>query len=442
MRQRSRVLRVLALSTVLVLFAAACSDDDEGSSDDTTADTTADTTGDTTATTAAGGAIGASVDGVLALGSVMPLTGDLQDYGPGMEAAVALAVDDINAAGGVLGADVTLVSEDSGTDPGIAGPATDKLVNSENVDAILGAAGSTVTIQGVLPITTPNGRMACSGSATSPEISVYEDEGLFIRTAPSDQFQSKLLADNITSEGYGSVAIVNRADDYGQAFADLTEQELTDAGAEVVAKVAVDPEGTNFDADVSEVISSSPDAVVLILFPEEGATVLSAMIEQGAGPADIPIYTTDGLASDDLGAAVDEANPSVVDGIQGTRPGATEEPTEFNDRLAAEKDVSEVTFAAQFYDCTVTLALAAEAAGTDDPVEMAKVVQEVTSGGEKCTDFAACKELLDAGEDIDYDGITGFDLDENGEPTQGVYEVWEFVDGVMSSLDTVTVTTS
>jgi branched-chain amino acid transport system substrate-binding protein len=442
MRQRRRGWHVVVLFSVLAVLAAACGDDDEGGEGTTTTggDETTSTTEGGGSTTTAASSVGESVDGVLKIGAVLPQTGDLQPYGPGMLAAVELAVDDINAGGGVLGADVELLDEDSGTDPEIAGPAADKLVNTEEVDAIMGAAGSTETIQGVLPVTTAGGRLACSGSATSPELTLYEDDGLFFRTAPSDAFQSQLLADRITSEGYSSVAIMNRADDYGQAFADLTEQALTDAGAEVVASVPVDPEGTNFDADVEEVVSADPDAVVLILFPEEGAVVLSTMIENGLGPSDIPIYATDGLADDTLGAAVNEADPTVVDGITGTRPGAASEPTDFNARLESEKGVTETTFAAQFYDCTIVTALAAIAADTDDPQEIAAQITNVTTGGEKCTEFKQCADLLAAGTDIDYDGITGFDLDDIGEPTQGIYEVWEFADGgTISSISTETV---
>lgn len=444
MRQRRRGWRLMVLVSVLALFAAACSDDgdeaDTGDTTSTTGDDTSTTEGDTTSTTATSSE-GASVDGALKMGTVIPLTGDLAPYGPGMQAAVELAIDDINAGGGVLGGDVELVSEDSGTDPEIAGPAADKLVNTENVDAIMGAAGSTETIQGVLPVTTAGARLACSGSATSPELTLYEDDGLFFRTAPSDAFQSQLLADNITGEGYSSVAIMNRADDYGQAFADLTEQALTDAGAEVVASIPVDTaEGANHDADVDQLVAAEPDAIVLILFPAEGATILSRMIEQGIGPADLPIYATDGLADDTLGAAVSEADPTVVDGIIGTRPGASVEPTEFNARLESEKGITETTFAAQFYDCAIVTALAAIAADTDDPVVMAEQLVDITSGGTKCTAFDECVGLLADGEDIDYDGITGFDLDDIGEPTQGVYEVWEFADGgTISSIETVTV---
>jgi branched-chain amino acid transport system substrate-binding protein len=445
MRQRRRGWRLVVLVSVFALFAAACGDDDDDADTDTTDTTEGDGTtsttgGDTTSTTAASSE-GASVDGTLAFAAVLPQTGDLQPYGPGMLAAVELAVDDINAGGGVLGTDVTLQSDDSGTDPDIAGPAADSAVNTDNVDAIMGAAGSTETIQGVLPVTTAGARIACSGSATSPELTFFEDDGLFFRTAPSDEFQSRLLADRITGEGYSSVAIVNRADDYGQAFADLTQQVLEEAGAEVVASVPVDPEGTNFDADVEELVAAEPEAIVAILFPAEGGIILSAMIEAGIGPADLPIYATDGLADDTLGAAVNEADPTVVDGIIGTRPGATTEPTEFNSRLESEKGVTETTFAAQFYDCAIMTALGAVAADTDDPQAIAAELEGVTSGGTKCTEFAECAEMLAAGEDIDYDGITGFDLDEAGEPSEGVYEVWEFADGgTISSIETVTVT--
>jgi ABC-type branched-subunit amino acid transport system substrate-binding protein len=440
MRSRRRGWRLLAIFAVFALFAASCADDDDDTEDPPTTEAPDETTPPDDDDEEAAEP-GASVDGVLTLGSVMPLTGDLQDFGPGMQAAVEMAVEDINGAGGVLGEDVVLVNEDSGSDPSIAGPGTDRLVSTEDVDVIIGAAGSTVVLQGVLPNTVPAGRMACSGSSTSPELTLYDDDGLFFRTTPSDEFQTVPLVDNITAAGFSSVAVVNRADDYGQAFADLTVEALEDAGADVVASVAVDPEGTDYTADVEQVIDAGPDAVVLILFPEEGANILSLMIERGAGPDDLGIFVTDGLASPDLGEAIDESDPSVVDGIIGTRPGAAEEPEAFNQRLQDEKGVDEVTFAAQFYDCVIATALAAVAADTDDPVEIAANMAAVTSDGTECSTFEDCLALLEDGEDINYRGVTGFDLSEEGEVAAATYEVWEFVDGEISSIEVVTIAT-
>lgn len=428
MNRQRPLWRVLALFFVLAIVAAACDGDDD---EDVEA-------GGTTTSTEAGeptGQVGASVNNVLEFGAVLPQTGDLAAFGPSMVAGVELAVDDINAAGGVLGQDVGLQTADSGTDPDTANTATERLINTEQVDAILGAAGSTVSLLGVIEPTIGAGRLQCSGSNTSPAFTTYQDNDLYFRTAPSDKFQSRLLADTIAADGFSRVAVMNRADDYGQAFSDITSDELERAGAEVVAEVNFDPKATNFDADVAQVAEEQPEAVVVIAFPEEGANVLTAMIEQGVGPQDVAHYYTDGLADDTFPEAVSPDNAALFDGVKGTRPGSEGENEEFINRLRQEKGVETTTFAAQFYDCAVLIALGAEAAGTDDPEQIADTLIDVSSGGTKCTSFEQCKQLLDGGDDIDFDGITGFDLDDTGEPSEGIYELWEFRAGELAVLE-------
>ena len=431
-RQRRPLWRLLSVLTVLALVAAACGDDGE---DEEAGGGTTETTEDE----AAEAQVGASVDGTFKLGAILPQTGDLAQYGPGMLGAVELAVDDINAAGGVLGGNVELVSDDSATNPDVANTVAERFIGSERVDGVIGAAGSTVTLLGTIAPVTSAGRLECSGSNTAAALSLFEDDGLYFRTAPSDVFQSQLLANTIAADGYSSIAVVNRADDYGQGFADATGEALTEAGADIVASVPVDPGATNVDADVQQVVSADPDAVVLIMFPEEGSRFIAAMAEQGVGPAEMAIYVTDGLASDDLGAAVDPSNPAIVDGIKGTRPGSAEESaaaTEFAARLATEKGIDTTTFAPQFYDCTVLLALGAVAADTDDPQAIAEEIVGLTTEGTTCTAFAECRDLLEQGEDIDYEGLSFSALDDLGEPSEGVYELWQFEGPAITVLST------
>ena len=428
MRKNQRRFRLpIVLLAVLSLTAAACGDD---------ADDTGDAAGDEATTTSQEEAVapeGASVDGTLKFGAILPQTGSLEAYGPGMQAAVDLAVEDINAAGGVLDQDVQLVSADSGTDADIANTAAERLLGAERVDGIIGAASSSVTLLGVIAPTVGAGRVECSGSTTTVELAAVDDDGLFFRTAPSDTFQSQLLADIITADGVSSVAIANRADDYGQALADETAEALESAGAEVVEQVAFDPNGSNFDADVEQLVAASPAAVVLIAFPEEGAQFINAMVEQGIGPADLPLYVTDGLADDSLPASVAPGDPTILDGTKGTRP-SLDTPADFAERLGVEQS----TFAPQFYDCVTVLALGAVAAGTDDPRSIAAEVVETTRDGTPCTTFEECSTLLEEGEDIDYEGVTSFDFSDDGEPNRGEYDVFEFVEGEISVTDTVT----
>ena len=83
-----------------------------------------------------------------------------------------------------------------------------------------------------------------------------------------------------------------------------------------------------------------------------------------------------------------------------------------------------MAYAAQSYDSVVVTALAAAVAHTDEPALVAKEINGVTKGGEKCTSFAACMTLVKDGKDIDYDGPSGpLEFTDPGEPCSATYVI-------------------
>ncbi|KAA0235237.1 MAG: hypothetical protein JJLCMIEE_01565 [Acidimicrobiales bacterium] len=435
MARKGAAWRFSALLIAFGLAAAACSDDESGDTTTTTEANTVTTEGEATTT----GGEGPGSDGTFALGSILPLTGELAEFGPGMQAAVEMAVADINAAGGVNGSEVTLTKKDSANDVETAGPAAESLVNSDDVDAVIGAASSGVTLAAVIDTVTGAERLECSGSTTGPQLTEYGDGGYFFRTAPSDLYQAQVLVDLIAAEGYASVAIVYRDDTYGDALAAATADILLEEVGVEVSEIAMDPNGTDFSNDVEQIVNEDPGAILLIAYQEEGARLLEEMIKQGIGPADKPILVTDGLASEELASAVDPDDPAVLNAMRGTRPASEGEPTEFNERLMAEYGVA-TTFGPRFYDCVMVLALAAEEAGTDDPTKVVEQVIGITKDGEACTSFAECKAAIAEGTDIKYEGVTSFEFNEFGEPDRGIYQIWHFdTEGLIVPDDTVTV---
>jgi branched-chain amino acid transport system substrate-binding protein len=87
-------------------------------------------------------------------------------------------------------------------------------------------------------------------------------------------------------------------------------------------------------------------------------------------------------------------------------------------------------FSAFYYDCTILTALAAEKAKSDDPAKMKEAFADNTRGKNKCTTYAECKQLLDDGKTIQYQGASAAFKNMNKfgtfEPGAGVYEVWAF----------------
>jgi ABC-type branched-subunit amino acid transport system substrate-binding protein len=242
-------------------------------------------------------ASGGTSDGVLTIGTLLPETGDLAFLGPPEFAGAELAVEDINAAGGALGADVVLSNGDSGdTNTDIANQTTDRLLN-EGVDAIVGAASSGVSFTVIDKITGAN-VIHFSPANTSPDFTAYDDNGLYFRTAPSDVLQGKVLSDLILDEGNETVGLMAREDPYGEGLLNFTVGPLETAGAEVTDQVIYDPAAENFDPEVGEIVSSDPDAIVVIGF-EESAQILTALFEQGMGEKNI--YLVDGNIGNALG---------------------------------------------------------------------------------------------------------------------------------------------
>jgi ABC-type branched-subunit amino acid transport system substrate-binding protein len=240
---------------------------------------------------------GGTSDGVLSIGTLLPETGDLAFLGPPEFAGAELAVQDINDAGGALGADVALSQGDSGdTNTDIANQTTDRLLN-EGVDAIVGAASSGVSFTVIDKITGAN-VIHFSPANTSPDFTAYDDNGLYFRTAPSDVLQGQVLSDLILDEGNETVGLLAREDPYGEGLLNFTVAPLEAAGAEVTNEVIYDPAAENFDPEVGEIVSSDPDAIVVIGF-EESAQILTALFEQGMGEKNI--YLVDGNIGNALG---------------------------------------------------------------------------------------------------------------------------------------------
>jgi branched-chain amino acid transport system substrate-binding protein len=423
MARKQRASTIVFVALALAIVAAACGSSSKKSE-----------TGSNNPTTTAGAATtkvsctGAPSSGGLALGGLMPQSGDLKVIYKPLCTPTQMAVNEINAAGGVNGKPVSLVFADDGTSPDVATTSLNTLVTSDKVNAILGPASSTTAL-GIIDKIKTDAIVTCSGSTTSAALSQPGGAagGFFFRTAPPDSLQGPALAQLVLGDNKTKVAILTRNDSYGTGFGSALKTALTDGGATVVANAPYDPSSSDFHADVAKIVGKGADAVVLIGFNDDGAKVLKEMIAQNIGPKQIQIYTADGMQSSSLGKTVDPTNPGVVAGIKGTAPAASPSgvTNPFNAKFAATK--VDTIFSSYFYDCTNLIALAAQAAGSNDPDKIRSKLIEVSSGGTKCQNFADCSALLKDGTDIDYDGASGpVDLTNAQEPGNGVYDVWQY----------------
>jgi len=362
-------------------------------------------------------------DGTLTVGTLLPQTGDLAFLGPPEFAGVQTAIDDINAAGGVLGKQVVQVKADSGDGtPDIAGAQTDKLLNA-NADVIVGAASSSVSLS-VIDKITGAGVVQFSPANTSPALddAKTDPKNLYFRTAPSDVLQGAVMANTVIEDGFNNVAILARQDSYGELLAAQIEKGIKAGGANVAVKKLYSADATNFTAEVNSVAAAKPDALVLVAF-DETKKIIPQLIAKGVGPQDLQTYFVDGNTADYSG----DFPKGTLKGVKATYPGA-ELTSSFKDRmLKTNPKLKDFTYGPESYDATVLTALAATEAKTDNATSFAPDIIKVSKDGTECSSFKECADLLKKGTDIDYQGVSGpCDLGATGSPTKATIGIFQY----------------
>ena len=217
------------------------------------------------------------------IGAVMDLSGALSGIGSAIRDGVILAVEQVNANGGIDGAKVNLIVEDGKTDPTAGFDAVKKLVTINKVKVIIGpmisgavmASGQSAADNGVLLI---------SPSATSPAIAQQSWRQFFFRTAPSDTLQGKAMAKIINDAGYQRVAIVVQNTQYGVGIADEVTK-LVAGKATVVVTIKYDPLKLDYLSDLQAVKAANPDVVVHAGYEDDAQIVFKQAAQVGLNTA-------------------------------------------------------------------------------------------------------------------------------------------------------------
>jgi neutral amino acid transport system substrate-binding protein len=384
----------------------------------------------------------------LKLGALLPVTGDLAAIGQNMPEAATLAVDTINACGGVNGKSVSLVKEDDQTDPAAGAAAMTKLAEVDKVAGVVGSFASSVSGAAV-DVAVKNKIMLVSPGSTSP---VFTDrakkgdfQGFWARTAPPDTYQAQALAALAKKKGFQNVGTVVINNDYGVGF----EQEFVTAfeklGGTITDRdkpVRYDPKAPTLDSEAAAAFANQPDAVAAVLYTETGSLLLQAAYKQGLTKG-VTVLLTDGVYSEDFTKQVGKGTDgkSIIAGALGTVPGADGQALTAFTTLWKEKTGKDVTaFVPHTWDAAILLMLAAEAAKANTGEGIQSKIREVANApGTEVSDPCQAIEMIRKGEDINYQGASGnVDIDENGDVI-GSYDVWTVNDdGSIKVIDKVT----
>jgi ABC-type branched-subunit amino acid transport system substrate-binding protein len=359
-------------------------------------------------------------DGELKIGTLFPSSGGVSFIGPAQVAGVKAAVRAINAAGGVNGVPVVVVSRDSGD------ASTKKVEESfaafveQDVDVIVGPSSS-VLAQRLLELAGDAGIPLISPAATYPQLTELDEDGIFFRTIATYPHQAVVFAELFADREIESAAIVFRDDDLSGSLAAALEASLRAVDIELEAvEVAGDADAEEIAAAMAAVKEAAPDAVVLAT-PDNGTqtkTLITQLTAAGFGGAKL------WLTSQNLADYSQALKAGLLKGVNGLLEGA-EAGSTFQATLKKE-DPGVVLFryAAEAYDATVLAALAAELAGDDSGTAITRELVAASIGGIKCTSFGECLDVLRTQPDVDYDGVSGsVNLDGDGDPKRGTYLV-------------------
>ena len=263
--------------------------------------------------------------------------------------------------------------------------------------------------------------MSCSASATLPSLTVGQEQLSLFRTALPDDVLTSYLADKIVTRrdtdapgAAWKVAIVARSDDYGLSVGNGLAATLQASGL-VPSVVGYNPRRVTFDETAAQVAALKPDLMILVSY-EEGPALLSSLVKAGLSPK--VMIGLDGFFAPRLATIAGGSDPTSLDGfnVLGTNIG----DKAFLQRLIDDDANAQVAYAAQAYDCAVVLALSSEEVESAKAETISLAIQDVTAGGRTCTTYSDCHSKLAAGEDIDYDGVSGkLGIDAQGDPTSG-----------------------
>lgn len=374
---------------------------------------------------------GAETVNVLKIGTLLPETGSLGFLMPPVQAGIAQALEDIKAAGGVLGNDVEVVAsgnEGDGQDVTVVDKAASELIASD-AQFVLGAMSSSRTQQVVSKITDA-GLLMGSPSNTASSLSGVSPN--YFRTAPPDSVQGAALANQIIADGVTSVAFLTFNDDYGLGLRDTIQGVLEDGGVEILYGAKGDGdefpvEQTSFASEVTAAKSSGAEAVVVVTF-DQIKQIIPEMVAQGMDLS--TLYMVDGNTN----GFEDLFDEGTLEGAQGSIPGA-QANEDFKAQL--EKiykdqfgdDLVSFTYAPEAYDLVMLVALAAEKAGSADSASIQKNLAAVSgaTGGEKCESFADCVAMIKEGKEIRYFGKAGTGpLNKNNDPSSAFIGIYKY----------------
>ena len=382
-----------------------------------------------------------AADCSITIGMVMELTGPAGAYGQAGAKAVEMAFRDFNDAGGVAGCKLVTDTRDSQSQGTVAVDQATQLVNIKKVPVIIGGIISSVSIPILTSVTAPAGVVQVSPASSSPTLTQLgrdgKTNGVFFRTITSDALQGTAAAKYALDQGLKKIAIVYVNNDFGVNMVREFTAAYKKLGGTITSTTPYNEKQASYSAEVTAAMAGEPDALYLVSYPVDGATIARAWISNG-GPQ--KFLLNDGMNSTDFIQAV---GAQYLGDAFGTSSGTSETASTkyFNGNFEAFSGTikPDAPAADRSYDAGAIVALAVAKAGKADAAAIkAAIPQVVADGGTPIhagkEEFAKALALIKEGKPIKYEGVIGpVSFDQFGDIT-GPFRLWRIQSGEVKTV--------
>jgi len=357
------------------------------------------------------------------IGSLQGYTGPLESLIGDIHDGTVLASDEANASGNYAFGTINVPQGDSKcVDADAAISEAERLINDENVIAIVGPNCSGVTTAVINNVTAPQGVVNISPSATSPALSTIEDNGFFFRTAPSDARQGEVIASIAMGKGITDVAVTYTNNDYGKGLADAFVSAYEALGGSVSVNSGHEESKADYGADVASLSAGGSSVLAVFGYASGGGlSIVTAGLDTGA--FDSYIFA-DGM----IGAGEVLGGLEGLEGSWGTAPGGSDAAAKWAE-VAAAAGNTPGPYAGEAYDAMALIILASQSANSTDRADIQAAIMDVGNAPGMPVYAGQLGEALDwvrGGAQINYVGATGVEFNAVGE-VKGSYLEYDVV---------------
>ena len=245
-----------------------------------------------------GGGTGGSAGKTVKIGVIAPLSGDLSALGKGIQHSVELAVKQANDTNAIPGWKISVEAVDDEGKAEVGKNGATKLASDDQVIGVVGNLNSSVSQQ-TQPVFSSAKITQISPANTNPSLTKGADTAspkraypTYFRTCTTDAVQGPFAAQYLISKGIMKVATIHDKKTYGQGLVDAFSAEFKKGGGTIVAAETINPDESNYQAVVSKVAPSAPQAVYYGgEFPQAGP--LSQQMKNAG--LNVPLMGGDGI---------------------------------------------------------------------------------------------------------------------------------------------------